>query len=157
MKIQNPQKEHEWLQQLVGEWTYTSGEGESKFEGSETIRSLGGRWIVAEGKGVMPDGAPAETIMSLGFDPATNRYTGTWIGSMLSYLWVYDGELDEAKRRLTLKCDGPSMSDDGSMAKYEDVVEIISPNERLLRARTQGEDGVWKEFMTMRYLRKSLP
>ena len=29
------------------------------------------------------------------------------------------------------------------MAKYEDVVEIVSPNERLLRARILGEDGRW--------------
>jgi hypothetical protein len=156
MKITEPQKEHEWLQQLVGEWTYESGEHEKeKMTGSETVRSLGGRWIVAEGKGIMPGGAPAETIMSLGYDPETKRYNGTWIGSMLSYLWVYDGELDEAKRRLTLKCEGPSMSGDGSMAKYEDVVEIVSPNERLLRARILGEDGRWNEFMTTRYLRKS--
>jgi len=42
-----PQKEHQWLQQLVGEWTY---EGEAsmgpdkppeKFQGTESVRSIG--------------------------------------------------------------------------------------------------------------------
>jgi hypothetical protein len=43
-----PQQEHQWLQQLVGEWTYEAeatmepGQPPSKFEGSESVRSLGG-------------------------------------------------------------------------------------------------------------------
>jgi hypothetical protein len=38
-----PQKEHEWLQRLVGEWTYESdcsmepGKPPEKFEGSESV------------------------------------------------------------------------------------------------------------------------
>jgi Protein of unknown function (DUF1579) len=55
-----PQREHQWLQQLVGEWTYEAeattdpGQPPSKFEGSERVRSLGGLWILAEGQGEMP-------------------------------------------------------------------------------------------------------
>lgn len=103
----------------------------------------------------MPGGGIAQTVMSLGFDPATKRYQGTWIGSMVAYLWIYDGELDEANRRLTLKCNGPSMSGDGSIVKYEDIIEIVSPNERLLRSRTPEPDGSWNEFMRITYRRKS--
>ncbi len=42
-----PQKEHEWLQQLLGEWTYESecmtepGKPPEKFQGSEHVRALG--------------------------------------------------------------------------------------------------------------------
>lgn len=153
-----PQKEHEWLHQLVGEWTYESEQGEEgkeTFKGTETVRSLGGLWVIAEGKGNMPGGGTAETVMSLGFDPASNRYNGTWIGSMLSYLWIYDGELDETSRTLTLKGNGPSMAGDGSLADYEDIIEIISPDERLFRSRTLGPDGKWNEFMRLTYRRKS--
>lgn len=153
-----PQKEHEWLHQLVGEWTYESAkseEGKDAFKGVETVRSLGGLWVIAEGKGNMPGGGTAETVMSLGFDPASKRYNGTWIGSMLSYLWVYDGELDAAKRRLTLKCKGPSMAGDGSLVDYEDIIEIVSPNERLLLSRTPDPKAGWNEFMRITYKRKS--
>ena len=52
LKIE-PQKEHEWLQQLVGEWTYESecsmepGKPPEKFEGSESVRSLDSLWDYA--------------------------------------------------------------------------------------------------------------
>jgi Protein of unknown function (DUF1579) len=29
------------------------------------------------------------------------RFVGTWIGSMMTYMWVYDGELDRSERVLT--------------------------------------------------------
>ncbi len=47
MKIE-PQKEHQWLQKLVGEWAYESecsmepGKPPERFAGSERVRSLGG-------------------------------------------------------------------------------------------------------------------
>jgi Protein of unknown function (DUF1579) len=57
-----PQQEHQWLQKLVGEWTYEAdatmepGQPPSKCEGSERVWSLGGLWILAEGQGEMPGG-----------------------------------------------------------------------------------------------------
>lgn len=62
------QKEHEWLQKLVGDWTYESempmepGAAPTKFTGTETVRSIGGIWILAEGKGEMPGGGTATTM-----------------------------------------------------------------------------------------------
>lgn len=152
-------EEHRWLHQLIGNWTFqsesTKEPGQCKWQGTETVRSLGGVWIIAEGKGTMADGTIGQTVMSLGFDPARKRFTGTWMGSMLTYLWVYDGELDDKGRILTLKCDGPSMSGDGTMTKYEDIIEIVSPDERLLRGRVQGPDGLWDEFMRTTYRRSA--
>ena len=58
-----PQKEHQWLQKLVGEWTYEGeatmepGEPPAKMTGTESVRSLGGLWILAEGQGEMPPAA----------------------------------------------------------------------------------------------------
>ena len=109
-----PQKEHQWLQKFVGEWTYESEAQEGpdtpaeKMIGTETVRSLGGFWIVAEGQGSMPGGEVGTTMMTVGYDPQKQRYVGTYIGSMMSYLWVYDGELDADERVLTLAADGPA-------------------------------------------------
>jgi hypothetical protein len=65
-------KEHQWLQQLVGEWTY-EGEArmgpdapEEKFGGTERVRSIGGLWTLAEGSNAMPDGSSATTLTTLG-------------------------------------------------------------------------------------------
>ncbi len=81
MKV-GPQKEHAWLQQLVGEWTYESecsiepGKPPEKFAGSETVHSLGGLWIVCEGRSEMPGGGMATTLMTLGYDPQNQAVRG---------------------------------------------------------------------------------
>jgi Protein of unknown function (DUF1579) len=155
-----PQKEHRWLQNLVGEWTYEGeatmepGKPPEKFAGTESVRSLGGLWTVAESQGEMPGGGPATMIMTLGYDPHTKRYVGTWIGSMMSHLWVYDGALDSAERVLTLEAEGPSMKPEGKMARYRDVIERKSDDLRVLTSHMLGDDETWTRFMTATYRRK---
>jgi Protein of unknown function (DUF1579) len=154
-----PQEEHRWLQKFVGEWTSEMemdmgpDQPTMKSHGTESVRSLGGLWIIAEGKGEMPDGNPAIMIMTLGYNPQTRRYTGTWIGSMMTHLWIYDGELDAAKRVLTLAADGPSMTDPSAMMKYKDVIEFKSDDHRILTSHMLADDGKWRQFMTAHYRR----
>lgn len=160
MKVE-PQKEHRWLQQLIGEWTYETeasmgpDQPLAKSTGTETVRSLDGLWLLAEGQGEMPGGGVATTLMTLGYDPQKQRFVGTWVGSMMTYLWVYDGELDAAEKLLTLSSEGPSMADDGKMARYRDVIEFKSADHRLLTSHLLGEDGQWHSFMTAHYHRQS--
>lgn len=155
-----PQQEHQWLQKLVGEWTYEvetpakPGEPPEQPKGTESVRSLGGLWILAEGQGKMPDGGAATTMMTLGYDPQRKRYVGTWVGSMMTYLWVYDGALDEAGTVLMLDSEGPSMSDDGTTAKYRDTIEFESDDHRVMTSHVLRDDGTWHGFMTAHYRRK---
>lgn len=160
MKAAEPQKEHEWLQKLVGEWTM---EGDPSAEAdqahgpwTETVRSLGGLWILAEGQGEMPGGGSATTVMTLGYDPQRQRYVGTWIGSMMTHLWIYEGTLDATGNVLTLDSEGPGMSEEsqGKMAKYKDAIEFKSDDHRVLTSHVQGENGEWTLFMTAHYRRK---
>jgi Protein of unknown function (DUF1579) len=154
-----PQKEHQWLQQLVGEWTYEAeatmepGQPPSKFEGFESVRSLGSLWILAEGHGEMPGCGTATTLLTLGYDPQKQRYVGTWIGSMMTHLWVYDGTLDAAERVLTLNAEGPSFADEGKMVQYKDVIEFTSEDHRVLTSHMLGDDGEWHGFMRANYRR----
>ena len=154
-----PQQEHRWLQQFVGDWTYEAeatmepDRPPSKFAGSESVRSLGGLWIVGEGQGEMPGCGAATTVLTLGYDPQKQRYVGTWIGSMMTHLWVYDGALDAAGRVLTLNAEGPHMAAEGKMAQYKDVVEFKSDDHRVLTSHMRGEDGEWHEFMVAHYRR----
>ena len=160
MKVE-PQKEHEWLQKLVGEWTYESecsiesGKPPEKFSGSETVRSLGGLWILCEGRGEMPGGGLATTLMTLGYDPKKKHYVGTWVGSMMTYLWIYEGSLDAEEKILTLSAEGPNCMDEGKTAKYRDVIEIKSPDHRVLTPHMLGDDGEWRPLMTVNYRRKT--
>lgn len=158
MKIE-PRKEHEWLNQLLGDWTYEheacmAPDGSNvKATGVESVRSLGGLWVLCEGQFNMPDGGMGITQMTLGYDPAKKRYVGTFIGSMMTYLWVYDGELDAAAKVLTLDAEGPSFAGDGKMVKYQDIIEFKDANHRTLTSQTLGEDGKWNHFMTAHYRR----
>jgi hypothetical protein len=154
-----PQPEHQWLQKLVGEWSYEheadSGpdKPKQKFTGTERVRSLGGLWTLGEGTGAMPGGGTANTLMTLGYDPDKKRFVGTWVGSMMSFLWVYDGSLDPAGRTLTLNAEGPDFSTPGKTAKYQDIIEFVSDDHRVLRSQTLGDDGTWHPFMEGHYRR----
>jgi hypothetical protein len=102
----------------------------------------------------MPGGGAATTLMTVGYDPRTGRYVGTWIGSMMAHLWIYDGELDAAGRILTLEAEGPHMTVEGKLARYRDAIELEGADRRLLRSRMLGDDGEWREFMVAHYRRK---
>jgi hypothetical protein len=152
-----PEREHRWLQKLVGEWTFetdASASASEKASGTERVRQLGDLWVLAEGEGRMPGGVAATTLMTLGYDPAKGRFVGTWIGSMMTHLWVYDGELDPAGRVLTLNSEGPNMTGNGSLSKYQDIIEFRSDDHRVLTARTQATDGRWQQLMMIHYRRK---
>ncbi len=153
------QKEHRWLEQLLGEWTtemeaaMEPGGPPVKHRGTESVRSLDGAWIVCEGRAEMPGGGTGITIMTLGYDPAKQRYVGTFIGSMMTNLWIYEGELDAAGKVLTLDTEGLSFAGGGKTAKYKDTIELKSDDHRVLTSRFLGEDGTWTEFMTANYRR----
>lgn len=152
--------QHHWLKKFVGEWEY-SGEcpmgpgGEmSKFTGVERVRAVGGLWIVGESTGNIPGGGEATMILTVGFNPKTGRFVGTWVGSMMAHLWVYDGWLDDAGATLTLEAQGPCMQDPAKTRTYRDITEFKSDDHRVFRAQMQNDQGEWEQMMTMEVRRK---
>ncbi len=154
-----PQKKHQWLQKLVGEWTYeteamiSSDQPPQRATGTESVRTLGEFWVVAEAQGEMPGCGAATMIITLGYDPHKQRYVGTWVGSMMTYLWLYDGELDADENMLTLNSEGPAMTGDEKIAKYKDVIEFKSNDHRVMTSHVLGHDGQWHQFMIVNYRR----
>lgn len=158
MKIE-PTAEHQWLMQLVGEWTSemeaSMGPDQPpvKHKGGERVRALGQVWLLFEGEAEMPGGGTGLTQMTLGYDPVKKRYVGSFIGSMMTNMWLYDGQLDPGRKILTLDTEGPSMADPTKSAKYRDYIEIIGPDHRTLSSDYLGDDGKWVKFMTAHYRR----
>lgn len=74
---------------------------------------------------------------------------------MMTHLWVYEGTLDAGGKVLTLDTEGPGMSGDGKMVKYQDVITLVSDDHRILTSRMKGEDGNWIAFMTAHYRRQA--
>ncbi len=153
-----PQKEHEWLKQLVGEWETV---GEMKMEGqpamtckgTDSTRMLGGFWVVTEGK-ANPMGMQVESLMTLGYDPKIKKYVGTWADSMNDHMWKYEGTLDATGKTLTLDTEGPNFMADGKLTKFRDVITIADKDHRSLSSQIKKDDGNWVTFMTGTYTRK---
>lgn len=163
-----PTDAHRWLQRLVGTWTFEmdcpatppaqegapAGEAPSESclaPGREVVRSLGGLWVIAEGRA--GSGKDAwDSVMTLGYDPARGRFVGTFIASMMAHLWVYEGSLDPAGQVLTLDADGPAFDGSG-MAKYQDRISIDPAGLRTLTSQFLGPDGKWTQFMSATYRR----
>lgn len=152
-----PQAEHRWLERLVGEWTSEAEcmmEPPETFRGTEIVRSLGGLWVLAEGHGDLPGGGAMTTVLTLGYDPAKQRYVGSFIGSMMTHMWLYQGRVDG--NILALETEGPDFTTDGkTMARYVDSIEWIDDDNRVMRSRMQGRDGTWHDVMIARYRRKA--
>lgn len=155
-----PQAEHQWLQRMVGEWTSEAeavmepGAPPATFTGTESVRSLGGLWVIGEGSGDMPGGGAMQTVITFGYDPQKGKYVGSFVGSMMTHLWLYEGSLDAAGK-LVLDTEGPDFAAGGKMGKFQDVVEFVDDDHRVMRSHRRDDNGAWQQFMIAHYRRKA--
>ena len=154
-----PVQEHEWLNNLLGEWRVESEmmmgpDGPPvKGSGRETVRKFGDLWVTGEGTAEMPEGGTMEYRTGLGFDLTFKEYRGFWMMNISSHLWKYVGELSADGKVMTLHCEGPDMMKDGETANYRDVIELIDENHRTLTSYGEDENGEWHQFMKSTYTR----
>lgn len=162
MEFSKPREEHRFLEKLVGDWVVTSSTGHENYDPddpakvwTETVRSLGGLWFVAEGRGAMPDGSPGQMVMTLGHDARLGHYVGSWIGSMMDKLWVYKGWIEPDGKTLTLEAEGPSFDDPQRTDVYHDVITFIDDDRRTFSGSVRLPDGTFKTFMTSEMRRRA--
>lgn len=154
--IAEPQDQHRWLHRMVGDWRFECeavmalDQPPTHFTGTERVRSLGGLWVVGEGSGHMPDGRPSASLLTLGYDPDKRRFVGTFLASMMTHLWLYEGVL--AGNVLTLDTEGPDFTGDGK-AKFKDVITLESDDLRVMTSLALGDGGEWRQFMRAEYRR----
>lgn len=159
MEMPELRKEHQWLMRLVGEWEI-EGEGTMgpdqppvTWKGTESVRALGDYWTIGEGRSPMPGGGEMVSITTYGYDPAKGRFVGTFVSSVMTMMWLYEGSLDASEKVLTLDTEGPGMGQEGTTARYQDIVEMIDDDHRVLRSQVLTDDGQWFQFMTAHYRR----
>ncbi len=154
-----PAREHEWLKQLVGEWDTTwkmymaPDQPPAESTGTDSVRALGGHWIVAEARSTMM-GAPYSGILSLGYNAQKRRFNGTWIDSFGGHLWIYKGTLNDAGDTLTLETKGPSLQAAEKTARFREVIRITGKDSRTFNSSFETEDGKWVKIVTIEYRRK---
>jgi len=153
-----PTPQHEWLKQLVGEWSYRSEcpagpDGEAlTAEGKEHVRMLGDLWMVGESTGLMPGGGSMTAVMTVGYDPEKERFVGTWVGSPMTAMFIYEGTLDESARELTLNTRGEDFNNPGTQTDYQDIL-VLTDSGRELRSRMRTNEGEWVDIMKAVYTR----
>lgn len=157
MDIPAPHDSHQWLKRLLGSWTF---DGECsmgpdqpplKNSGREVVEMLGEFWTIGRMSGEMPGGGMSHSVMTLGYDPQQQRFVGTFIASVMTHLWIYNGALDG--NTLTLDTEGPSFAEEGKSARYQDIIELIDDDQRILRSQYLAPDGKWVPFMKVVYRR----
>ena len=154
-----PQKEHQWLEQLAGEWTSVMeasmgpDQPPMKCEGTQSAEMIGGRWLAATGQGEMM-GQPMTSVLTLGFDPAKEKYVGTFICSCGNELWTYEGKLSDDGKKLVLDTEGPNMMAPGTTSKYRETIEVKDKDHYVFTSSMEGPDGKMIKFMTADYTRK---
>lgn len=154
-----PQKEHEWLKKLAGEWVSETeifmeeGKPPLKGTGTESAQVMGGFWLVANGTGEMMD-MKMKSLFTLGYDPLSKQYVGTWVDSMTSNLWKYTGEVSKDGTKLTLSTEGPCMHLDNKVMKFKETIELKGPDEKIFTSAMQQEDGKWQTMVVVKSKRK---
>ncbi|RIK88342.1 MAG: hypothetical protein DCC67_00845 [Planctomycetota bacterium] len=153
-----PTKEHQLLAQFAGQWKSRAetmpapGQVPIVCEGTETARMLGGYWLVAEGQGDML-GQPVTSLLTIGYDPAKQKYVGTFICSVAADLWQYEGAMDPSGKKLTLHAEGPSMLDPTKPAKYREVLELKDADHKTFTSFMETDEGKWQPIVTVTYER----
>ncbi|MFY9255903.1 MAG: DUF1579 domain-containing protein [Fuerstiella sp.] len=151
-------KEHEWLQQFVGEWKTASeasmgpDQPEMKCTGSMNCRMLGKFWIVNEMKADIM-GSTMNGVQTIGYDSSSKKYVGTWVDNMMDHMWRYEGSVDESGKTLTLEAEGPNFMAAGKMTKFRDAYEFKSADHIVATSSMLTEDGKWVVFMTGQVIR----
>src|SRR5262245_47753754 len=90
-EIPKPTKEHELLGPFAGEWEVAAeanvapGVDPIKCTGTESSKMVGGFWLVAEMQ-MSTEGGPVNSTLTLGYNPTTKKYIGTFFTSVDSTL-----------------------------------------------------------------------
>lgn len=145
--------EHDLLKRFVGSWVSESecstGPDSEPMnnQGEVTSRMLGERWVINE-MTIQAGGTEVVGVQTIGYDPAKDKYVGTWVDSMQNHLWVYEGSYDEATKTLTLEAMGPNLMAGGGLIPFRDTYRFVSDDLIESRSEARDDDGEWVTFMT---------
>jgi hypothetical protein len=108
MKAAQPGEKHKLLNDLVGDFTYTSkmwmAPGQPPMESNGTLHSewiLGGRYVQSVYKGDMM-GQPFEGHGTDGYDNLSKQYVGSWVDNAGTGIMMSTGTCDEASKTCTM-------------------------------------------------------
>jgi len=157
-KLAAPGEPHRLLAKLEGSWkTRTThwpvpGQPPVTGEGScEQKMILDGRFLHQEFKGDMM-GVPFIGIGVNGYDNHTGKYVSTWMDSMATGLYYFEGTADAEGRTITQICnyDDPVKGP----VKWRSISRFIDDDTHEFEMFSIDQDGNEEKMMELTYIRK---
>jgi Protein of unknown function (DUF1579) len=148
-----PGPEHARLKKLEGTWDAVMTEQDGKKTKGEMIYKMecGGLWLVSDFKGEH-QGKPFHGKGLDSYDPATKKYVGIWVDSMLTSPLRVEGTYDEKTQTST--CTGECRGPDGQPMKMKMVTKTIDDDHETFEMYMIGADGKEIKGATIEYTRR---
>jgi hypothetical protein len=151
-EMPGPGPEHEALKQFEGKWDAKVKSDMGESTGTISYRmECGGLWLVSEFEGDF-GGMKFQGRGMDGYDPAKKKYVSVWVDSMSFRPVMFEGEMDAAKKILTMTGEGPGP--DGQPMKLKAVTHFRDADHMDFTMHIVGPDGGTTEMMTIEYMRK---
>jgi hypothetical protein len=153
-----PGKEHDLLKQFEGEWECTTkfampGQAPMESKSKESGKIIaGGLFLVFDVNGEMM-GAKFTAHGTLGYDTQKKKYTGCWMDSMATGVYLVEGTYDDKAKVLTETMEGTDPAT-GQAMKMKMVHELKDRDNRVLKLFMNGPDGKEFQMGTIEYKRK---
>ncbi len=158
-KLATPGPQHKLLASMVGTWTTKTkswmdpNQPPMESDGSCDHRMLlEGRFLRQECAGDMM-GQPFTGIGLNGYDNHTNKYVSTWMDSMGTGIYFFEG---------TASADGKTITQESSYddpieghLKLRAVTKIVDENSHFFEMFSTGKSGKEAKMMAIMYTRKS--
>jgi len=111
--------------------------------GSETNKMVGDFWLISSFKGTF-GGMDFTGSGTMGYDPKTKKYVGTWVDSMTPTVTHMSGTFDKKTQTMTLM--GEGMGADGGPMKTKNVTVYKDDGSRVMTMYTAmpGSDEMMK-------------
>lgn len=153
-----PSKEHEIVMRDVGEWEITGKmmmpQGAMEFKGEEKVVPVGKFWTVSHYSSDFFGGLKGSA--TIGFDPASKKFIGTWVDSFQPAVTKMNGTYDEKTNTMTFETKGMGM--DGKPMPGRIVIKYNDENSHTFTMMQKDPTGQSEELvktMEMTYKRKS--
>ena len=127
-EMPQPSDEHKILNKDVGEWTIRGKmlmpTGFQEFKGEENVVAIGKFWTVSHYSSDAMGGLRGSA--TIGFDPRTKKFVGTWVDSFMLSPTRMKGTYDATTRTMTYETVGMGM--DGKPMPGRIVIRYKSDN-----------------------------
>ena len=152
-----PSEEHQVVMRDVGNWSIEGKMlmpgGFQEFKGEERVEAIGKFWTVSHYKSDAFGGLVGSATM--GFDPKTNEFVGTWVDSFQPSVTTMKGSFDEKTNTMTY--DTTSVGMDGKPMAGKIIVKYTDQNSHTFTMMHQdptGQSDKMVETIEMTYTRK---